>query len=226
MDIDDFVKFSPVAFRLGVKKSFLIEKDTRNYYSLFGNLLYVYDREDASSFSNIYFLESSSVKKSPVTNSSASLQSFSVTTVGGKLITFQASSASEMQDWIDAIDSNKFVALTRKFEDMESQSMQAHYRVDQQERRIVELESQLEQRTAEITSYTNQLDDRDARIRSLELEIQDKNGVLRKVENERLLLLNCKGVTPKVVPTWAISRDALGNVTDLLKLWVGTWNLR
>ena len=61
---NEFYKFAPIAFEQGSKKGFLIESDKdKHYFSLFGNILYIFDKFDVQSLSNILFIESSTIKK-------------------------------------------------------------------------------------------------------------------------------------------------------------------
>jgi hypothetical protein len=47
---NEFSKFAPIAFDQGSKKGFLIENEKdKRYFSLFGNILYIFDRFEAQS---------------------------------------------------------------------------------------------------------------------------------------------------------------------------------
>lgn len=248
IDINDFIKFAPVAYRLGVRKGYLsskplaTEKATvaeeistslpssaslssssssvyRLFYSLFGNLLFSFRSEDPSSFVGLLFLESSTIKKTSTGNGLG----LSIVTVGGTLVNLYANSSSECSDWIEAIEVNKHITMTRKFEDIESSTIQTYHRVEQQEQSILDLEEKLEVALVNVQSQESMNQSKDHQLKSLEAELSATKSHLKSVENERLMLLQSKGITPRSLPAWASNhRD---DKAEMIKIWTGTWNL-
>lgn len=226
----DFVRFAPVALRLASKKGFLSEhkkgnETTKSFYALVGNLMFIYDAEgDPSTLSGLLFLESSTVRMS----NTMGFMALSISTVGGKTFILSATTNGELQEWMDAIESNKFLSMTRKLEDNEANSVQLVHRVEQQElvqqdyeRSFVELKEQLKASEEKNQNLAGQLT-------ALQAELADLKKQMKASENERLLLLKSRGITPKSVPLWALSenpREGVKEIVDKIKIWTGTWNL-
>lgn len=141
----DQLRFAPVAFRSAVKKSFLVEKESttdwrRRFFALFGNLLFKYDGEDSDRCCGIEFMEYANLKAMTMLDGQYPI---SINTVGGKNVVLAASSESERQEWMQAIESNKYTSLSRRLEDVEAMSVQTTHRVEQQEIQNTELDAQL-----------------------------------------------------------------------------------
>jgi hypothetical protein len=248
--MDDFQRFAVLAYRQGVKKGYLCSKSSldpsyKQYYVLYGNLLYCYRSEDSSSFMSLHFLESSTIKATPAAHIPSSSSSasdtntklsygLSITTVGGMMISLYSSMESEISGWIEAMESNKYISMIRKFEDMEVSLIQYQNRIESQDQRLNELERENEKMLAHHQQCVFELEEKNKRLHSFELELQDLRSQIKSVNAERLALLQARGVIPKTLPKWLMNRKSVsqdGSTTtilpsdDLVRIWVGTWNL-
>lgn len=224
--VSDFTKFAPVAYRLGVKKGYLQYRDVRLFYSLFGNLLYSYEKEDASSFAGLIFIESSTVK--PAAKELGNGYGISFATVGGRFITLFATNNSDRQEWIDSLETNRFLSILRKSEDIESSCIQTNHRVTEQESQIVRLEVDFSKKSDECNKAYDKIESLESDIRRLELEISSLKSQAKTLEKDRLFLLKAKGIVPKPLPIWAMKdpeREGISYCPEILKIWVGSWNL-
>jgi len=93
---DDLTKYAPRVMRSALKKGYLdsdididntsnhdhIEKSSK-FYCLYGNLLYIYENENSTTFHGILFLEGCTIKKSIKSNND-----FNIITVSGKNYNF------------------------------------------------------------------------------------------------------------------------------------------
>eukprot|EP01033_Poteriospumella_lacustris_P010291 gene10291-7309_t len=67
-----------------------------------------------------------------------------------------------------------------------------------------------------------------ATIEQLQSDKTDLNRTLKQSEQERLLLLKSRGITPKSMPQWALQEAPRKGVSEPLKrlrIWTGTWNV-
>ena len=176
-DAIDLQRFAPVALRTASKKSFLHERDgllwNKRFFVLFGNLLYRFEREDASKLVGIEFLEYSTVRATTVSDEHS--YCISISKCGGKTIVLSATNESERQSWIEIIESSKFIAITRRLEDSEASSVQLHHRVEQQELQNTELDRALIETSRELDGAKICLQNQELRIHSLEGEVTALN---------------------------------------------------
>jgi hypothetical protein len=240
LDINDFVKYAPIAKKLSNKKGFLkeikigIENPISFYYCLFGNILYCFENEnDINSLLTIYFLEGSTCKISTSSDSSV----LAITLVGGKKITFGTTTAasggksqSELQEWMDSIEGNKFLHLSRKLDDYESSLLSLQHKTEQNELVHDEYEKSISDLQRTVKELTTQTQQQENSITTLTREKQELTKRLKETETDRLLLLKSRGITPKTLPLWALQNSSPrkgGTIEPLtkLKLWVGSWNL-
>jgi len=229
-ELSDIARFAPVALKQASKKGSLSEIKKGNeavekFFVLCGNLLYAFAYEnDPTSVTSCIFLESSVLKI--VTNLGS--MALSISTVGGKTILLSASNQNELLEWMEAIEKCKFKSLSRKLEDVEATSMQLHHRVEEQEvlnqeheRTYIEMKCQLQQMELQKQELEATISDINAKSRELQTKV-------RNVEKERQILMRSRGVTPKVLPLWALSEQSRAGVADMpekVRIWTGTWNL-
>jgi hypothetical protein len=235
LDTNDFLRFAPIAKKLANKKGSLkevkigVENPKSSFYCLFGNILYSFESEnDPNSLNNLYFLEGSTCKI--MTNSET--PTLAITLVGGKKLslTSNTSDKEELQEWMDVIELNKFVQITRKLDDFESNLLQLQHKTEQNELVHLEYDKTISDLQKQIKDLTTQNKDQELSIAEL---TKDKNILskrLKEIETERLLLLKSRGVTPKTTPLWALNdlnsrKGILSEPLAKCKMWVGSWNL-
>lgn len=243
-DSNDFIKFIPLARKNANKKGYLkeikvgIETIKPIYYCLFGNILYSFDSEtDLNSILGIYFLEGCTCKVTTVIDTIV----LAITLVGGKKVTFttitQESShqqQNELQEWMDCIESNKFIQITRKLDDYESNLLQLQHKTEQNEAVHVEYEQTISDLQKTIKELQFQQQQSEQSIKQLQHEKYDLQKRLNTTESDRLLLLKSRGITPKTLPLWALQQDRKNTnnnnaltipLIEKLRLWTGSWNL-
>ncbi len=154
--------------------------------------------------------------------------SLSISSVGGKTVVLSASNSGDLQEWMEAIESSKFLSMTRKLEDNEANAVQLVHRVEQQE--VVNLD--YERSFVELKNDLKESEERNrlllAQLNALQAEHLDLKRQMKSSESERLLLLKSRGITPKCLPLWALSenpREGVQEIIDKIKIWTGTWNL-
>lgn len=225
--MEDIVRFAPIAYRLGSKKGYLrdkaaIDSSCRQYCVLYGNLLYCYRCEDPATYKSTIFLEYSTVK---ILNNPTDVFGFSIATVGGSQVNFYGTGYSEVAEWLEAIESNKYISMIRKFEDNETSTLSYKYRVDEQDRKLNEVEHNYEDLLTTQKETLKQLDEKMIKIKNLELEIFELKSRVSSINSERLLLLQSRGVTPKQLPRWATTSGNESGSIDTAKIWIGSWNV-
>lgn len=195
------------------------------YYCLFGNLLYSFEAEnDTNSLTGLLFLESSKCKI--VASVFPMLQ---ITTVGGRLINLTSAQPSDLQEWMDAIETNKFIQVSRKLDDMESTLLQHQHATEQQSQLQMEYDHTLMEYKQQMVEMQQSIDALQASVTQLNKDKQELKKTLKQSESERLLLLKSRGITPKSVPQWALqqesSRRGVLEPLKSIKIWTGTWSL-
>lgn len=211
-DQSDLVRFATVAFKLASKRGqlTLLEKGLRlkGYYALCGNLLYNFEKEnDSSSAIALHFLESSTVK---ISNFQKDLSSdtvehiLTITLLGGKTIMLTSPDVRELQSWLDAIESAKFVYMSRRLEDNEASSIQLNHRVEQQDIALQSLEMLLQESKTSYADLLKANGELKAQLAQANAHINDLKYQLKEKETDRLLLLKSRGIIPKVLPLWAM----------------------
>ena len=229
-DQTDVLRFAPIALRQSTRKGYLDEikkgnETERKFFALYGNLLYSFGKDgDPSSLLGLTFMESSKVKIS----SNLGKEVLSISTVGGKTIMLTGADPVVLQDWMQSIESNKVVAINRQLEDNEADTMQLNHRVEQQELQHQEHERAYVEVKRCLSELENEKEQIEAKLSAMELENQKIKAQLKATDNERLMLLRSRGITPKVLPLWALSEQPRGGVTEFIdhvKIWTGTWNL-
>jgi len=134
----------------------------------------------------------------------------------------------EIQSWMDAIETNKIIYMSRRLEDNEASSIQLAHRVEQQDVALHSLEMLLQESKASISDLQLLCEDLKSQLASVNSHVKDLKLLLKENESERLMLLKSRGVVPKVLPLWALSenpREGVVEIIDKVKIWTGTWNL-
>jgi hypothetical protein len=208
---------------------FLIEKElaslekVKKYFCLYGNLLYIYDTDNSSSLNSVLFLEGSTVK---ISSNSLTI---SISTLSGKTTSLSSEFEQPICDWYDTIESSKVISMQRKIEDLLSQVEQQQNQIGEYEIIGNKYEKIVDEKMNYIDNIQNEKKKLDLKINNLEYELKDTSSRLKSSEDERLLVLKARGVTPKRLPLWAITenenRRGVRETIDSLKIWVGTWNL-
>jgi chromosome segregation ATPase len=208
-DPSDLICFATVALKIASKKGYLVMLDKgnkkRNYFALFGNLLYSFLKEsEPSSLNGLYFLESSTLKINIHGSAESQEYILTITLLGGKTVIFTSSVMQEVQSWMETIESAKFIFMSRKLEDNESSSIQLTHRVEQQDIALHSLEMLLQESKNTITNLLKANDDLKGQLTAANSQIGDMKISLKENEAERLILLKSRGVVPKVLPLWAL----------------------
>lgn len=229
LDPLDFVRFAPVALKSATKKGILQEvrrgNDTQpGFYCLFGNMLLTFEQEsDPNSLTGLIFLESSKCK---IVNSVYSM--LAITTVGGRTVNLTTAQVGELQEWMEAIESNKHIQMTRRLDDIESTLVQLQHAEQAQTQVQIEYDRTIMEYKQQVAEQQKTIESMQATIDQLQNDKQDLNRQLKQSESERLLLLKSRGITPKSLPQWALLDATRKSVTEplkRLKIWTGTWNL-
>lgn len=195
------------------------------YLCLYGNIIFVLSDElDSSSIQRIIFLESATIDKVD----SDENKTFSICSVGGIMTTLEANNEQEMDEWVRAVESSTFIAMSRKLDDSIAKSVLLQNRVQQQKVINQSYEKKFFEMSNEVKQVNNEMDELRKQLAKLEKEKFDQSRKLKDTQNERLLLLKSRGVSPKAMPLWAINempREGAVQITDRVRIWAGTWNL-
>lgn len=227
---NDLAKFAPRAYRAAVKKGFLSKDENEssssnsgvetagkssspsslsNFYCLFSNLLYCFQNDDPNSYLGLIFLEGSTVKKidkGAGTTESPTKHCISITTVGGKNVILMVDSADQRQEWIDCIEQHKVVSIGRHMEDMEAETLQLTHRVGELESDVKHVEGINELLEMNLSHMSAQNEALVAQLKDLESRLGAEMASHRAVDQERKLLLRARGILPRTIPSWALTR--------------------
>lgn len=185
--------------------------------------MYIYDTENPSTLNSIVFLEGSTIK---ISSNSLSI---SISTLSGKTTSLSSEFDHCIRDWYDAIESSKVISMQRKIEDLLSQVEQQQNHIGEYEVIGNKYEKIVDEKINFIDNIQNEKNKLELKINNLENDLKETSNRLKSAEEERLLILRARGVTPKRLPLWAIteneSRKGVRETIESLKIWVGTWNL-
>jgi hypothetical protein len=129
---------------------------------------------------------------------------------------------------MDAIEANKHIQLTRKVDDIESTLLQLQHASEQQTHVQIEYDKTIVDCKQQIEDLQRANEQLQATIDQLLIDKAEANRALKQSEQERLLLLKSRGITPKSMPQWALHEAPRKGVTEPMKklrLWTGTWNV-